>query len=97
MISDGSIPYLNGEICVIAETKVRILRDGPNALVAELADAVDSKSTSERSAGSSPAVGTNRNLIYSLIRLCSSVIERFLGTKEVVGLIPTLGSKLMPL
>lgn len=29
MISDGSIPYLNGEICVIAETKVRILQTAP--------------------------------------------------------------------
>ena len=73
---------------------IRVFRHFPLfARLAELVDAVDSKSTSERSAGSSPAMGTNRNLIYSLIRLCSSVIERFLGTKEVVGLIPTLGSK----
>lgn len=33
-----------------------------NARLAELVDAVDSKSTSERSAGSSPAMGTNKYL-----------------------------------
>ena len=32
------------------------------ARLAELVDAVDSKSTSERSAGSSPAMGTNKYL-----------------------------------